>query len=192
MADRLYLSYWLRGFTEHNMLRHFKNALSCFPFSRLRPYVNLEVSAVDPAEPPLLEREFALEIRLDEIIEACRWLQKRDAVFNVATYWDLWQWQDDWQLAASPISISCFGPAFPSEYGEQLRFEFGLESQFLPQPELSDNLTPVRQNIRSLLHLVGDLDKSMAAEKRLLWSESGGNFAERLQQSLTQDLHKHG
>jgi hypothetical protein len=33
MADQLYLSYWLRGFSEGNMLRKFERLLRTFPFS---------------------------------------------------------------------------------------------------------------------------------------------------------------
>ncbi len=186
MPDRLYLSYWLRGFTEHNMLRHFENALRHFPFSRMRPQALLAVRAVDLAEAPLLEREYAGEIDPRAIIEACRWHSKPDHAFELATFWDLWTLADEeWKLRPAPIGIWCYGPLFPSEYGEQLRFEFGLETLFLPGPELSRPLAPFRHNIRSLLHLVHDMDDALPVDKRLLWSESGGNFAERLQEALS-------
>ena len=42
----------------------------------------------------------------------------------------------------------------------------------------------VRSNIRSLLHLVHTLDDALAVDRRQLWSESGVNFAERLQSAL--------
>src|SRR5260370_11811281 len=35
MADQLYLSYWLHGFSAQNMLRHFEKMVRLFPFSRL-------------------------------------------------------------------------------------------------------------------------------------------------------------
>jgi hypothetical protein len=38
----------------------------------------------------------------------------------------------------------------------------------------------VEGNIRSLLKLVADVEAALPIQKRLLWSESGGNFAERL------------
>ena len=37
MADRLFLSYTLRGFTGMNMLRHFEKMLRVFPFSPKNP-----------------------------------------------------------------------------------------------------------------------------------------------------------
>ena len=54
MADRLYLSLWVRGFTEHNMLRHWERLLRRFPFSRLQPGAGLRVHGVALTEPPIL------------------------------------------------------------------------------------------------------------------------------------------
>jgi hypothetical protein len=38
----------------------------------------------------------------------------------------------------------------------------------------------VQSNIRSILHLADDLEEALTVERRLLWSESEDNFAERL------------
>jgi hypothetical protein len=54
----------------------------------------------------------------------------------------------------------------------------------LPQPEAGDSFLPVQSNIRSLLHLVHELDNTLAVERRRLWTESGDNFAEKLQDAL--------
>lgn len=167
------------------MVRHFQNVLQKFPASRLRPDAVARVRAVDLAEPPLFERQIAALTGLDELLEDARWFLKADCAFEVETYWDLWQFEEDWKILPAPVSILCHGPLFPSELGEQIRIEFGLDSQFLPQPELSANFAPVRHNIRSLLHLVGDLDEVVPSEKKLLWSESGVNFVERLQAALS-------
>ena len=186
MADQLYLSYWIRGFTEHNMLRHYERVLNGFPFSKLYPRALLEVRAVDLAEPPLAEREFQDTIDPGVIVEAAKWFQNRDCAFELAAFWDLWQIgsEGEFKLLPSAVRIICYAPLFESEYGEQIRIEFGLDSQFLPQREIPSSLTPIRQNIKSLLHLVKDLDGALTVDKRQLWSESGGNFAERLQAVL--------
>jgi hypothetical protein len=42
----------------------------------------------------------------------------------------------------------------------------------------------VRANIQSLLRLVHDMDDRLKVERRQLWSESGVNFAERLETTL--------
>ena len=188
MSDQLYLSYWIKGFTEHNMFRHFAAALGKFPYSRLRPRALLQVRAVDLTEPVLFEREFSGNADAATLTEAMRWHRSPDSAFEIETAWDLWSLtgEEEWKLQPAPVRISCYAPLFPSEYGEQIRFEFGPDTQFLPQLELTWNLAPVRQNIQSLLHLVQDLDESLAVEKRQLWSESGENFAERLQQALAE------
>jgi len=35
MSDRLYLSCWVQGFSDSNLLRHFGKMLDVFPFSKL-------------------------------------------------------------------------------------------------------------------------------------------------------------
>jgi hypothetical protein len=60
MADQLYLSYWLRGFSEGNMLRKFERLLRTFPFSTASTAATtLRIYAMEYAEPPLLEVSFA-------------------------------------------------------------------------------------------------------------------------------------
>ena len=41
-----------------------------------------------------------------------------------------------------------------------------------------------QSNVKSLLHLVGDLERVLDLERRQVWSESGANFAEVLKQAL--------
>lgn len=184
MADQLYLSIWLAGFTEQNMLQYFEILLRKFPFSRLLPRALLRIQAVDRTEPPLLEQLLPVPVDPERVIALAREFQHADCAYFLETAWDLWRFEGEWKLRPAPLTLSCFGPAFPSEMGEQLLIEFGLDTQFLPQAELSTNFAPVRHNIRALLHLVEDLEGSLPVARRLLWSESGENFAERLQEAL--------
>ncbi len=184
MPDQLYLSCWLRGFSANNMLRHFERLLRLFPHSRLAPGATLRLRAVDLAEPELLERRFPDAARVEEILAAAQEFRHPDIAAEVETAWDLWQLRDEWRLTPAPARLSCFGPRFESEAGEHLRVDFGLDSHFLPQPEYPEGLKMVRSNITSLLRLVRSLDEGLAIERRQLWSESGENFAERLQSAL--------
>lgn len=184
MADQLYLSYWIRGFTERNMLRHFEVMLRAFPFSRLEPRAYLRIYALELSEPPALESEFADPIDPRAVVKVAGEYQHGDCAYMLDTAWDIWRFDDEWKLRPANLTLICFGPRFPSELGEQLLIDFGFESDFLPQPELSENLAPVQHNIRALLHLTGDLDASLAVAKRKLWSESGENLAARLQAAL--------
>jgi len=188
MADRIYLSFWLRGFTAHNMLGSLEAVLAKFPFSRLQPHVTLRVYALELAEPPALERTFGELGDLPELIEAAREFENPDCAYQVSGYWDLWQSAPDWALRPSPVVITCFAPLFPSENGEQILVECGTDELYLPATFSKEGLLPVRSNVRSLLHLAADLEKTLRVEKRLLWSESGGSLADRLSAALAGDL----
>jgi hypothetical protein len=183
MADQLYLSYWLRGFTEHNMLRHFSTMLSKFPFSRLSPAAVLRVRAVDETEPVLFESGFE-EPQSGEIIAASKEFVHPDSAFEVSAKWDIWQFDQDWRVTPSRVSLWCLAPGFSSDRGENLRIDFGIDANFLPQPGAGDSFAPVQSNIRSLLHLVHEMDDALSVERRQLWTESGENFAEKLQDAL--------
>lgn len=187
MADQLYLSYWLRGFTEFNMLRYLGSVLRLFPFSRLAPGAMLRVLAVSPTEPALLEQDFPDPIDEDALLAAARHFRAADAAFQVDGRWDIWQnLADDWKLAPARVSVFAFGPRFERERDEQLRIDFGPDYHFLPQAQDPASPRFIHSNIRSLLSLVHGLDNALSPERRQLWSESGENFAERLQASLQQ------
>ena len=183
MADQLYLSYSLRGFTDHNMIRHFERLLRLFPFSVLSARgATLRVHAVSEREPPVFERVFAKpQEEMEEILTAIREFAGGDAGVFLETDWDLWQFEEkEWKLLPSRGTLGCFGPGFEAEPGENVRIEFGIDAHYLPQPELPNHLFMARSNVRSLLHLVHELDRTYAAATRRLWTESGENFAERL------------
>jgi hypothetical protein len=191
VSDRLYLSCWLRlshetrGFDAASMLRHFIAMLEVFPFSKLaRRGPLLRVYAIDYAEPPLLEREFAPGTPPEMIVEAAREFMHEDCTCQVETFWDLWQHDQEWKLEPAAITLACFGPGFENETKDHLRIEFGLDARFLPQPNIAGSARLVQSNIRSLLHLVGELKQSLNLERQQLWSESGVNFAELLAHTL--------
>ena len=185
MADQLYLSYKLRGYTAQNALRHFEKLVKLFPYSKLsRGATTLRVNAVSALEPPLFEQSFDDPPNVDSMLLAAREFAAADCGFYVDTRWDLWQYDTDWQVAPARITLSAFAPGFDSGLDEHMRIEFGVDSLFLPQPELPNFLFMSRSNVRSLLHLVHELDQNFSVEERRLWTESGENFAERLQSAL--------
>ncbi|SRR5258706_3845795 len=184
MSDRLYLSIWLRQNAGADRLRHFARMLERFPFSKLAKHGQvLRVYAIEHAEPPLTEREFPLGMEPDVIMNAAREFAADDCCTLVDASWDLWQMEEDWKLGPAPVTLACFGPEFENDGGDHLRIDFGLEARFLPQKGIDTRV--VQENIRSLLHLVGDLDRVLSPERRTLWSESGANFAEVLASTLT-------
>jgi len=183
MADRLYLSYWLRGFNAASMLRHYERVLQLFPFSKLRRGESqFRIYVLAYSEPPVLDVPVAAPVNAQVVIASAREFQNADACYELESAWDVWNWDQDWKLSPSRVLLTCFGPEFANETGENVRIDFGLDEQFLPGA--GEDLRMVRANIQSLLRLVHDLDERLRAERRQLWSESGENFAERLEATL--------
>jgi hypothetical protein len=192
MSDRLYLSCWVRGFSDSNLLRHFGKMLDVFPFSKLSktgPVVR--VYAISYAEPPILERPFDPGASVADMIAAARDFVQPDCCVEIEAAWDLWQHRDHWKLWPSVVTLSCYGSGFEYETLDQntsdnLRIDFGLDSKFLPSEEIEGSLRIQQSNLRSLLYLVSEIDKALPVERRLLWSESGANFAQIVEEALEQ------
>ncbi len=185
MADQLYLSYWIRGFDGRNMLRHFEQLLRHFPFSPQAPRASaLHIYALEYSEPSLYEALFAGPDLAGEAAAAVRQFSGADCAWLLESWWDLWQHEQDWKLRPSPVVLSCFGPEFSNDAGDHLRVEVGAVDHYLPQPGLPGSLRLIQSNIRGLLTLARELDARLPVEKRLLWSDTGENFAERLQAAL--------
>jgi len=186
MSDRLYLSCWISGFDESNMLRHFARMLALFPYSKLsKRGPIIRIYALEHVEPPLFECEFAPGADPTDILDSAREFMHDDTAAEVDAAWDLWDHDGtEWRLAPVPATMSCFGPSFDNEQGDHLRIEFGLDSRFLPTPGVDGAYRTGQSNIRSLLHLVEEIDRVMKPQRRTLWSESGANFADVLRQVL--------
>jgi hypothetical protein len=185
MADQLYLSYWLRNHTELTMLRHYEKLLKLFPFSRLAKHPStFKILAIDYSEPPVLEIPYPPPVVIEDVLAAAKDFQNADTCYRLETWWDLWQFEKQWELAPSRVALCCFAPQFDRENGEHLAVEFGIDAHFLPQPELPNSTRMIQSNIQSLLKLVHDLDDALPVETRRLWSESGDNFSDKLHQAL--------
>lgn len=212
MADQLFLSFWLRNYSDATMLRNYEKLLRLFPFSRLAQQAStFRIMAVDANEPVVAEIPYPAPVPLDDILAVAKDFQNPDACYRLETWWDLWQFDDDWKLAPARVVLCCFGPDFdqnpssppstlapeqsgvipfsnPDEeiaIGCALEIEFGIDANFLPQPEVQGSPRMVQSNIKSLLKLVHDLDDALPVETRRLWSESGENFAEKLHHALS-------
>ena len=160
MSDRLYLSCWVRGFSDSNLLRHFGKMLDVFPFSKLAkigPVVR--VYAISYVEPPVFERVFDPGALVADMIAAARDFVQPDCCVEIEAAWDLWQHHDDWKLWPSAVTLSCYGSEFEHKTGEHddddnLRIDFGLDSKFLPAEDIEGSLRIQQSNLRSLLYLV--------------------------------------
>ena len=186
VADVLFLSYKLRGFSNMNMLRHWERLLRAFPYSRLAQSSNtFRVHAVSFTEPALFEQAFPDPLDLDAVLAMAREFTGSDCAAQLEAKWDLWQYSDDdWKLTPSRVVFTCFASEFDDSDGDHLRVDFGPDVLFLPDTSLPNGTFMAQSNIRSLLKFVHDGDGSLAVENRRLWTESGENFAERLQGAL--------
>ena len=191
MTDQLFLSIWLSRQARGHELLYFEKLLQRFPFSqREQPQSVISIHAIDTTEPSLLERPVNGPIDIGDLLETFRDYQGADIAYQVDSWWDLWQYETEWELRPARVVLACFGPEFDNgtenAAGKQetLRIEFGIDSHYLPKPEIPGSARLVESNIKSLLHLVHDIDLSLPVEQRRLETESGENFAERLQRTL--------
>ena len=185
MADRLYLSIWLDKHSTLNMHRQFLMALAKFPFSTQSRQVYFRVSAVDPSEPALQEQVFEMPSQFDDVADAMERWKASDACFEIEGNWDLWQEvSEGWRLQPSRVNLFVYGPEFPSDIGESVKAELGVEALFLPlEGHNPADLHYYQSNIKSLLRLAADWTQALRVKDRRLWSESGDDFSARLKMS---------
>lgn len=183
MSDRLTLSCYLRGFHSLRMVSFWEKLLKLFPLSRLSPRpAYLRVLAIELSEPAIFERALEPPLATDAIVELSREFQHEDGAFQLDCDWDLMQeTEQGWKLAPAPVTLWCYAAQFDNELGDNLRIDLGLEQLFLPTPGNDASARAAQANLRSLMRLVADIEANLPVEKRLLWSESGQNFAERLE-----------
>jgi hypothetical protein len=199
VTDQLSLSIWLELGRREPQRQRFESMLRLFPFSQreAQPQTTVVIRAIDSTEPPLLERPMNGPASIDEIVGVLNDYSGNDIAYEVQSFWDLWQFDVDWNLSPTRVLLSSFGAQFDNgssevaEDQEDLRIDFGVDMHFLPQPEIAGSARLVESNIKSLLRLVHEMENQLSVRKRLLSSESGENFAERLQRILPADSSTH-
>ena len=192
VTDQLSLSIWLERHAQANRLRHFRSLLGLFPFSQRerQPQSAVRIQAVDLTEPPLLERAMNGPIDISEVQGILEDYKGDDVALEVESWWDLWQFDGDWELKPARVSLSCFGSEFdngterPSMAQEDMRVDFGVDSHYLPDLEILGSAKMAESNIKSLLRFVHQVDTTLPVKERKLETETGENFADRLQQVL--------
>ena len=193
MPDRLYFSARVkiaRPPAETKIFLQFGKMLAKFPLSKLaKRGPVLRVYAVNLVESPVFEREFPVSSEtteiVDDMLESAREFMQADCACEIDTFWDLWLFDGDWKLRPAALTLCCFGPDFEKgDHDDHLRIEFGPDSRYLPLAGVEGSLRMGQSNLKSLLHLVGDLERALDLESRQVWSESGANFAEVLKQAV--------
>jgi hypothetical protein len=192
VTDQLALSIWLSRNGRASRVKQFEKLLRAFPFSqREQPQSVVSIHAVDLTEPPLLEQPLNGPLDVDQVIKAMADYTGEDVAYRVESWWDLWQYDGEWALRPARIALYCFGPEFDngtepaSSEQEDLLVDFGVDSNYLPRPEIPGSARLTESNVKSLLRFVHEVDQALPVERRRLETESGENFADRLQQVLT-------
>jgi hypothetical protein len=202
MADRFHLSLWLRDFDESQMLDRFRILLDAFPSSKVRPRVRtFRIYPLSWNEHPVLEEDFAEEgAETSYVLSLASEFFHGDYAYEASVFWDLWVFQKNggpgaWKQTPAPVSLLCLGPDFEEgsrEHGH-LEVDFGFDTPFranqgLPDAEsralARDYRERLQENIRKLLAFVHELNQRMPLERKLLWTESGENFADTIRQSM--------
>lgn len=179
MGDPLYLSLWLKNYSTLALPLYMKKAMSVLPVSRLAPGGVFRVCALNFQESPLWEEYIEGELDPQSLATRAQDFLHDDCALQLETRWELYQWDGDWELKPSTITLDIYGPEFDSGRGEHARVYFGPETLYLPQPQ-SDQLRPVQSNIRSMLHLAQDIENELMIDRRILWSEDEENFVDKL------------
>lgn len=192
VADQLALSIWLEPHARGERLRNFEKLLRIFPFSqREQPQSVVSIRAIDLTEPPLLEHPVNGPLEIGQVLATFDDYKGDDVAYTIESWWDLWQFDEDWKLAPAPVALGCFGPEFDNGTDRQpglhedLRIDFGSDMHFLPLLDATGRGKLIESNIRSLLRVVHEIDSALPVTKRRLETESGENFADRLQRVLS-------
>ena len=191
VPDLLYLNLWLQGFSEQNMLTHWRRAIEEFPSSPHAPGVrSLAVYPLDWNQTPTMEDHFLNGGTGEETFLLAQEVLHSDCAYEARLSWHLWvpkseDPSDGWESKPQEVSIVCLGTQFGRDSEEDsghLEINFGPDANFLP-PELWDLDPEEKQEAMSGLQLLENIDKlanyarrleqSLPVARRRLWSESG-------------------
>ena len=201
MADRFYLSLWLEEHQETRMLERFRVLLEAFPHSEVRPGVQaLRVHPLNWTEPLVVDHTFRKGAEIGEALALAAEFTHGDYAYEASMFWDIWVFQTNggpaaWRRVPRPVTLLCYGPDFEDGQAERghLEVDFGPDTPFRADQDIPDAQARMltgdyrqrlQENLVKLLEFVQQLEKRMPVEKRLLWTESGGNLAEMIRKSL--------
>jgi len=189
LADSLFLSLWFPSFEVEDMLPHALAVMRQFEFSAQQPGVTyVALHPVSWNEPTILEQRFNPGISAEEAVLVASDLLHEDYAYVFEAAWDLWRFDDEqkqWKLQPSQVRFVVHGEEFEDEAYRQeghVQIDFGFDSLFL-QEEVqltSEAERRLRANVQKLVDLTGKIETHSGASRRLLWSESGENLAQKL------------
>lgn len=171
------------------MLPHALSVMRQFEFSAQQPGITyLALHPVSWNEPTALERRFNPGISPEEAVLVASDLLHEDYAYVFEAAWNLWTFAEErkqWVMQPSRVRLVVNGEQFEEEAYRQeghIQLDFGFDSLFL-QEEVqltSDAEQRLRANVQKLVDLTSKIENNSGATRRLLWSESEENLAQKL------------
>ena len=209
MADQLYLSLWYPNFRLDSLPAALVGVMSQFALIGGDKHVHAASAyPLSWNESPVYQRIYVVDERAEEsqaslppnaVAEATEQLHD-DMAYEFELEWPLWSAEkvaagevslpqaDEgtaWKQQPSTVRIIGYGPAFDDASFQQnghIRVDFGLDSPFLLEEVQLNSLATrrVQQNVEMLLAFTLSVEKHCGVSSRLLWTESGEPFAQKL------------
>lgn len=111
MADLVYLSIWLRDFSESNMLQHWQRVMEAFPVSASSSGVrSLTIYPFNWSETPVLERSFGEGTSAEDLVSLASEFLHQDYAYEAELKWDLWLPSDSAEAGQAPAPETHNGP----------------------------------------------------------------------------------
>jgi len=189
VPDSLYLSLWFPSFGLEDMLPRTLAVMRQFPFSSAQPGIGYaSIHPVSWSEPTILEQRFRPPVPAEQAVLLAADLLHEDYAYLFDAAWDLWVPVDDrrqWSLEPRPAEFLVHGAEFDDgAYAQKgnIEVDLGLDSPFLQEDVqlTSEAEIRVRANVQKLVEFTSKAEKASGASRRLLWSESEENFAQKL------------
>ena len=141
MPDLVYLSLWLRDFSEQTMLAAWSRAIREFPSPDPSTAVlSLCMYPLDWGQPLLLEQPFPDGATAEQAVAQANECLHEDCAYEARLEWEIWVPQTGaleggWERVQRIVTITCLGPAF--EDGREpedghIQINFGDDSAFPP------------------------------------------------------------
>ena len=171
------------------------SVLRAFPFSAEHAGISyLALHPVSWDEATVLEQRFSPGVTPEAAVLMASDLLHEDYAYVFEAAWDLWIPSDSgkqWELRPSQVQFFVYGTDFDEGACQQeghIAVDLGLDSAFLCEELRLANQAQerIRANVQKLVDFTIQAQRSSGASRRLLWSESEENLADRLAARLTE------
>jgi hypothetical protein len=117
MANRAFVSFWTRNYSEQVMLERFERLLQTVPLSSPDlGFLSLTVRAISPSEVPLAEHDLsAAQAKPADVVALAREYPNADCAYDVEASWDLWKRDARaarWIRGPESLLLTCHGEAY--------------------------------------------------------------------------------